>query len=107
MKTELAGRYIVSDPKICHGQPTFRGTRILVADVLERLSLPFRLFPSSSIFALHFRHFRFCPASSHFCFPLSQFLLFPSPPPATAPLPSGHARVPFTIHDPIPTPFGQ
>src|SRR5436309_16060206 len=38
MKTELAGRYIVSDPKICHGQPTFRGTRILVAEVLEQVA---------------------------------------------------------------------
>ena len=28
------GRYIVSDPKICHGQPPFRGTRIFVEDVL-------------------------------------------------------------------------
>ena len=28
-------RYIASDPEICHGEPTFRGTRILVADVLE------------------------------------------------------------------------
>ena len=32
------GRYIVADPKICHGQPTFRGTRILVADVLEQVA---------------------------------------------------------------------
>jgi uncharacterized protein (DUF433 family) len=32
------GRHIVSDPKICHGQPTFRGTRILVADVLDQVS---------------------------------------------------------------------
>src|SRR5258707_1105625 len=38
MKTTLAGRYIVSDPKICHEQPTFRGTRILVADVLEQVA---------------------------------------------------------------------
>jgi uncharacterized protein (DUF433 family) len=38
MKTKLAGRYIVSNPKICHGQPTFRGTRILVADVLEQVA---------------------------------------------------------------------
>ena len=38
MKKRLIGRYIVSDPKICHGQPTFRGTRILVADVLEQVS---------------------------------------------------------------------
>jgi uncharacterized protein (DUF433 family) len=28
------GRYIVADPKICHGKPTFRGTRVFVADVL-------------------------------------------------------------------------
>ncbi|MGO9200306.1 MAG: DUF433 domain-containing protein [Limisphaerales bacterium] len=28
---------MTSDPRICRGQPAFRGTRILVADVLERL----------------------------------------------------------------------
>lgn len=33
------GRYVVSDPEICHGKPTFRGTRILVADVLEQVSM--------------------------------------------------------------------
>ncbi len=38
MKKQLVGRYIVRDPKICHGQPTFRGTRILVADVLEQVA---------------------------------------------------------------------
>ncbi len=27
--------YIVADPEICHGKPTFRGTRILVSDILE------------------------------------------------------------------------
>ena len=32
------GRHIVADPAICHGQPTFRGTRILVADVLEQVA---------------------------------------------------------------------
>lgn len=32
------GRYIVADPCICHGQPTFRGTRVLVADVLEEVA---------------------------------------------------------------------
>ena len=26
------------DPKICHGKPTFRGTRIMVADVLEQVA---------------------------------------------------------------------
>jgi uncharacterized protein (DUF433 family) len=29
------GRYIVADPRICHGKPTFRGTRIMVWQVLE------------------------------------------------------------------------
>jgi hypothetical protein len=29
------GQYIVSDPAICHGQPTFKGTRIMVWQVLE------------------------------------------------------------------------
>jgi uncharacterized protein (DUF433 family) len=32
------GRYIVADPRICHGKPTFRGTRVLVADVLEQVA---------------------------------------------------------------------
>ncbi len=35
---KLLGRSIVADPKICHGQPTFRGTRIFVEDVLEQVS---------------------------------------------------------------------
>jgi uncharacterized protein (DUF433 family) len=34
----LIGRFIVTDPDICHGQPTFRGTRILVAHVLEQIA---------------------------------------------------------------------
>lgn len=32
------GRHIVVDTKICHGQPTFRGTRIFVKDVLEQVA---------------------------------------------------------------------
>jgi uncharacterized protein (DUF433 family) len=32
------GRFLVVDSKICHGQPTFRGTRILVNDVLEQVA---------------------------------------------------------------------
>jgi len=32
----LIGRYIVADPGICHGKPTFRGTRIMVWQVLEQ-----------------------------------------------------------------------
>jgi uncharacterized protein (DUF433 family) len=38
MGTKSLGRYVVSNPEICHGQPTFRGTRILVADVLEQVA---------------------------------------------------------------------
>lgn len=38
MKKKVMGRHVVTDPKICHGQPTFRGTRILVADVLEQVA---------------------------------------------------------------------
>ena len=34
----MIGRFIVADHAICHGQPTFRGTRILVADVLEQVA---------------------------------------------------------------------
>jgi len=37
MATKILGRYIISDPSICHGEPTFRGTRILVKDVLEQI----------------------------------------------------------------------
>src|SRR2546425_4964226 len=35
---QILGRYLVADPYICHGKPTFRGTRILVADVLEQVA---------------------------------------------------------------------
>ncbi len=31
-------RWIIIDPKICHGKPVFRGTRVLVSDVLEMLA---------------------------------------------------------------------
>jgi uncharacterized protein (DUF433 family) len=37
-KPKLTGRYVVTDARVCHGQPTFRGTRILVADVLEQVA---------------------------------------------------------------------
>ncbi|HEY8283608.1 MAG TPA: DUF433 domain-containing protein [Chloroflexota bacterium] len=36
--TRSLGRYIVVDTDICHGKPTFAGTRILVADVLEQVA---------------------------------------------------------------------
>jgi uncharacterized protein (DUF433 family) len=32
------GNYIVMDTSICHGQLTFRGTRIFVRDVLEQVA---------------------------------------------------------------------
>ena len=31
------GKYIVADPEICHGQPTFKGTRIMVWIVLDQI----------------------------------------------------------------------
>jgi uncharacterized protein (DUF433 family) len=37
MKKKL-GRYLIVDSNICHGQPTFRGTRILVKDVLDQVA---------------------------------------------------------------------
>ena len=38
MKAKRFGRYIVADPKICHGKLTFRGTRIMVSCVLELIA---------------------------------------------------------------------
>lgn len=38
LTTRLMGRHIVTDPNICHGKPTFRGTRVLVSDVLEQVA---------------------------------------------------------------------
>lgn len=37
-QAKLLGRYIVADPEICHGKPTFRGTRIFVSDILEMVA---------------------------------------------------------------------
>ena len=36
--TQFMGRFIVTDPEICHGKPTFSGTRVLVSDVLEQVA---------------------------------------------------------------------
>jgi len=30
-------RYITIDDDVCHGKPTFKGTRILISDVIELL----------------------------------------------------------------------
>src|SRR5262249_38687699 len=38
MNQKLLGRYVVTDPQICHGQPTFCGTRIIVTQVLEQVA---------------------------------------------------------------------
>ncbi|MFQ5825298.1 MAG: DUF433 domain-containing protein [bacterium] len=35
MKQKKYGKYIIADPKICHGQLTVKGTRILVENVLS------------------------------------------------------------------------
>lgn len=37
MKKININKYIVADPKICHGKPTFTGTRIMVWQILEML----------------------------------------------------------------------
>ena len=37
MKKIIINKYIVADPKICHGKPTFKGTRIMVWQILDML----------------------------------------------------------------------
>lgn len=32
------GKHIVADPLICHGKPTFKGTRIMVWQILDELA---------------------------------------------------------------------
>jgi len=38
-QTAVLGRWIIADPAICHGKPTFRGTRIMVWQVLEMVAM--------------------------------------------------------------------
>ena len=38
MKRIKLGRHVVTDSHICHGSPTFVGTRIMVAQVLEMVA---------------------------------------------------------------------
>lgn len=38
MKKVVINKYIVADPHICHGKPTFKGTRIMVWQILEMLA---------------------------------------------------------------------
>jgi uncharacterized protein (DUF433 family) len=35
----VVGRFIVSDPDVCHGKPPFRGTRIMGSQVLDQLAV--------------------------------------------------------------------
>ena len=37
MRVEIS-EYIVADSEICHGKPTFRGTRVLVSDIVELIA---------------------------------------------------------------------
>jgi uncharacterized protein (DUF433 family) len=37
MRKKTLGRHIVVDPEICHGQPTFVGTRVRVSQVLKQV----------------------------------------------------------------------
>lgn len=34
----VLGRFVVVDPDICHGKPTFAGTRVMVAQVLRQVA---------------------------------------------------------------------
>jgi len=38
VEPKVVGRYVVTAPMICHGEPTFRGTRIMVSQVLEQVA---------------------------------------------------------------------
>jgi uncharacterized protein (DUF433 family) len=38
IQTQSLGRWIVADPRVCHGKPTFRSTRIMVWQVLEMVA---------------------------------------------------------------------
>ncbi len=38
MIRKRVGQYIVADPEVCHGKPTFSGTRIMVSQVLEQVA---------------------------------------------------------------------
>lgn len=37
-KAQLLGCHIGAEPVICHGKPTFRGTRVMVWQVLEMIA---------------------------------------------------------------------
>jgi len=37
-RKKFLGRFMVADPAICHGKPTFVGTRIMVTQVLQQVA---------------------------------------------------------------------
>lgn len=37
-RRKTLGQHIVADPKICHGKPTFIGTRIMVWQILDEVA---------------------------------------------------------------------
>ena len=37
MRVEIS-KHIVADSEICHGKPTFKGTRVLVSDIVELIA---------------------------------------------------------------------
>ena len=37
MRVRISG-HIIADTEICHGKPTFRGTRVLVSDIIELIA---------------------------------------------------------------------
>src|SRR5258707_10193282 len=37
-KRTVLGEYIVADPEICHGKPTFIGSRVMVWQVLKQVA---------------------------------------------------------------------
>jgi uncharacterized protein (DUF433 family) len=36
-QVRVLGRHLVNDQRVCHGKPTFLGTRVPVADILEQV----------------------------------------------------------------------
>lgn len=37
MKRVIINKYIVADPQVCHGKPTFKDTRIMIWQILDML----------------------------------------------------------------------
>lgn len=38
MKKLIFNKFIVADPEVCHGKPTFKGTRVMIWQVLAMLA---------------------------------------------------------------------